>query len=130
VLGLLSGWFIRKRARVAQALVQFRKQLPARSFAFATWPSCGGRGQPAAIELAVVPSATPGSPSTNAWPARPRHARTRHISRQTSLRVLKSVPSSAVVRAYLRAPRQPSSSGSVFLLKTGFDFPLGPTLGP
>jgi len=114
-------------SRWPQALAQIRKQLPARSFVLAAWPSCRGPRQLAASGLAVVPSATPGSPSPNAWPARPRHVRPRHIIGQTSLRALKSVPSRVALRTYVNAPRQPSSSGSVVLLKTGSEISLGPT---
>ena len=38
----------------------------------ATWSSCRGPRSLAASESAVVPFTTPGSPSLNAWPARPR----------------------------------------------------------
>ena len=51
--------------------------------------------------LAVVPSATSGSRSLNAWPARLRHARPRHILCTTSLRALHGVPSNVVARAHL-----------------------------
>jgi hypothetical protein len=91
------------------------------------WPSSCGRPQAAASELAVVPPATPGSPTSNARPVRPRDTRRRHIPRPTSLRALDRVPSSAAARADFPAPRPPASSGFAIPLKTGSEFPLGPT---
>src|SRR5271157_1516875 len=79
------------------------------------------------MNLVVVPSATSGSPSSNAWPARPRQASSRHILPPTSLRALHRVPSSAVVRAYPPAPRPSASSGSVNSLETGSESPLSST---
>src|SRR5208337_4767481 len=76
------------------------------------------------MNLVVVPSATSGSPSSNAWPARPHLASSRHILPPTSLRALHRVPSSAAVRAYPPAPRPSASSGSVNSLETGSESPL------
>jgi hypothetical protein len=77
------------------------------------------------MNLAVVPSTTSGSPSSNAWPARSRHVTTRHILGPTSLRAFRSVLSSAGVRAYLPAPHLPEASGSAFPIKTGSEFSIG-----
>src|SRR5208337_4963770 len=79
------------------------------------------------MNLVVVPSATSGSPSSNAWPARPHLASSRHILPPTSLRALHRVPSSAAVRAYPPAPRPSASSGSVNSLETGSESPLSST---
>ena len=95
-----SGRFTHQRARVDPRLwSRIRKQLLARSFVLATWSPCRGPRRSAASELAVVPSATPGSPSSNAWPVRPRHASPRHIVCPTSLRALHGVPRIVSVRA-------------------------------
>jgi hypothetical protein len=112
-------------SRWPQALVQDRKQLRERSFVLAAWPSCRGPRQPAVNELAVVPSTTPGSLSSNAWPARPRCALSRHILGLISLRALFSVPSGAAARADHLSPRPRGTSGAVFLLETGAKSPLG-----
>ena len=114
-------------SRWPQALAQIRKQFLARSFVLAAGPSCRGPRQLVASELAVVPSATPGSPSSNAWPARPRHALSRHISCPTQLRALHRVPSGAGVRACLPGSRLRASTGSVIPLKIGSEVPIGPT---
>jgi hypothetical protein len=113
-------------SRWPQALAQIRKQFLARSFVLAAGPSCRGPRQLVASELAVVPSATPGSPSSNAWPARPRHALSRHISCPTQLRALHRVPSGAGVRACLPGSRLRASTGSVIPLKIGSEVPIGP----
>ena len=68
--------------RWPQALVQNRKQLRVRSFVLAAWPSCRGPRQPAANELGGGPVRHVLSPSSNAWPARPRQARPCHIPAQ------------------------------------------------
>ena len=70
-------------------------------------------------ELAVVPSAVSGLPSSNAWPARPRRASTRHILGPTSLRAFRGVLSSDGVRADLTGHGMPLSGGAAFLLETG-----------
>ena len=98
-----------------------------RSFVLTAWSSCGGPRRSAASELAVAPSTTPSSPSSNAWPARPRHALSRHILRLTSLRALCSVPSGAVVCAHLAGHGALSSRGAALLLETGAELLLGPT---
>ncbi|HYT89004.1 MAG TPA: hypothetical protein VEL76_09870, partial [Gemmataceae bacterium] len=91
--------------RWPQVLVQVREQPRVRGFVSATWPSCRGPQQPTGTDLAVVPSATPGSPNSNAWPPRPRHLSSRHILCPTDLRAFQSVPSNADPCAYLLEPR-------------------------
>src|SRR5208337_3649254 len=117
------------RGSVAQmdprALVQNRKQLRLRSFVLAAWPSCRGPRQPAANELGGGPVRHVLSPSSNAWPARRRQARPRHIPHPTSLRALHRVPSSVVLRAHLPRPHSVEASGSAFPIKTGSAFPIG-----
>jgi hypothetical protein len=92
------------------------------------WSSCRGPRRSAASELAVAPSARPGSPSSNAWPARPRHASSRHILGPALLRALHCVPSGMAPRAYLRAPCPATPSVSVLLLKTDSKLLLGTTV--
>jgi hypothetical protein len=53
---------------------RIRRQLHARSFELSAWPFCCGACRSTTSERAVVPSATPGSRSTNAWPGRPRQS--------------------------------------------------------
>ena len=114
-------------SRWPQALVQNRKQLRLRSFVLAAWPSCRGPRQPAANELGGGPVRHVLSPSSNAWPARPRHTRPRHIPRPNSLRALHRVPSNVVLCAYLPGPHSVEASGSAFPIKTGSEFPIGIT---
>ena len=91
----------------------------------AAWPSCRGPRQPAANELGGGPVRHVLSPSSNAWPARPRHTRPRHIPRPNSLRALHRVPSNVVLCAYLPGPHSVEASGSAFPIKTGSEFPIG-----
>jgi len=123
----LFKWPVRLSAnsRWPQALVQNRKQLRLRSFVLAAWPSCRGPRQPAANELGGGPVRHVLSPSSNAWPARPRHTRPRHIPRPNSLRALHRVPSNVVLCAYLPGPHSVEASGSAFPIKTGSEFPIG-----
>ena len=114
-------------SRWPQALVQNRKQLRLRSFVLAAWPSCRGPRQPAANELGGGPVRHVLSPSSNAWPARRRQARPRHIPHPTSLRALHRVPSSVALRAHLPRPHSVEASGSAFPIKTGSAFPIGIT---
>jgi hypothetical protein len=111
-----------------QALVQCRKQFRARNFVLASWSSYGGLRQPAASESAVVPSATPGSPSANACLARPRPASSRHILRPTLLRALHCVPSHAEVRAHRAGHGSFNSNGAALSIETGAELSIGPTL--
>ena len=115
--------------RWPQALVQNRKQLRLRSFVLAAWPSCRGPRQPAANELGGGSVRHVLSPSSNAWPARRRQARPRHIPHPTSLRALHRVPSSVVLRAHLPRPHSVEASGSAFPIKTGSAFPIGIIVG-
>jgi hypothetical protein len=51
----------------------------------------------------------------------------RHIPRPTSLRANHCVPSSVHACPCFSGPHSPTSSGSVLALKTGSEFPLGPS---
>jgi hypothetical protein len=114
-------------SRRPQALVRIREQLPVRSFVLAIWSSCRGSCRSAASELAVAPSTTPGSQSSNAWPARPRQVWQRHTLSSTGLRALRRVPSRVAVCAYLPAPCSSEATDVVFPIKTGADFAIGIT---
>ena len=114
-------------SRWLQAPVQVCKQPRVRGFALAIWPSCRGPRLPAATELAVVPSTTPGSPSSAAWPARLCRAPSRHTLDPTRLRAFHSVPSEASLRAGLPDPDSTHPSGAAFLIKYGADPLIGPT---
>ena len=83
------------------------------------------RDSPRRMNLAVVPSITSGLPSSNAWPARPRQARPRHILHPTTLRALQGVPSGVGVSALLPEHSSTATHGAAVLLKTGADFPIG-----
>ena len=105
-----SGRFTHQRARVGPRLwSRIRKQLLTRSFVLATWSPCRGPRRSAASELAVVPSATPGSPSSNAWTARLRHARPRHIPPRTHsahFTACRAAPAYAPIPKHANGPRQ------------------------
>ena len=95
--------------------MQPNEKLRVRSFVLAAWPSCSRR-QPAASELAVVPPATPGPPSSNAWQARLRRARPHHIPRRTHsahFTACRAAPLCAPISKYANGPSyvdQPSRS--------------------
>jgi hypothetical protein len=93
-----------------------------RGFVLTIWSSRRGPWRSAASELAVVLPVTPGSTSSNAWPARPRRAWPRHISCPTLLRALHRVPSAVRVRAYLFPLHSPVARGSVYAIESGSDF--------
>lgn len=95
----------------------------------ATWSSCGGPRRSTASELAVVPSPTPGSRSRNAWPVRPRLATSRHRLSPTSLRALDRVPSGVAACADRPGPHSSTHCGSVFTIKSGSHFQIGPIKG-
>ena len=95
----------------------------------ATWSTCCGPRQSAASELAVVPSTRSGSRSSNAWPARPRHAPPRQSLGPTSLHALERVPSGVAACADLRQPQLTAPCGSAFTIKTGSVFEIGHTAG-
>ena len=97
-----------------------------RSFVSAAWSSCGGPWRSVASESAVALTTTPRSPSSNAWPARPRHATSRHKMRPTSLRALRRVPSGVAVCADRPEPYPTAPGGSVFTIDTGSVFVIGP----
>ena len=89
------------------------------------------RLRPAAIrseELAVAPPATPNPTSSNARPARPCQPLPPHVPGSIRLRVLHSVPSGDRVYTCTEATNVASSSGSVYLLKTGLDSMIGPNV--
>jgi hypothetical protein len=97
-----------------------------KSFVLAAWSSCGGPWRSVASELAVALTTTPRSPSSNAWPARPRHATSRHKMSPTSLRALRRVPSGVAVCADQPEPYPTAPGGSVFTIDTGSVFVIGP----
>ncbi len=94
------------------------------------WPSCYGACRSTTSESAVVPSATPGSRSTNAWPARPRQAAVRHILGSEPLRAVLCLPSDVGVRTELIAPYPPSDGAALFLIETDSISLIGPTNSP
>jgi hypothetical protein len=78
-----AAGFLKRASRWPRALVQDSRAVPRGGFVSAIWPSRRGPRRPAASELAVVRSATRGSRSSNAWPARPRPASACNYSRLT-----------------------------------------------
>ena len=78
-------------------------------------------------ELAVALSTTPDSTSSNAWPAGPYQARPRHSLRPTLLRVFRSVPGDASVRADLTPPDPPTYRAAVFVIEIDSISVIGPT---
>jgi hypothetical protein len=126
VPGCSSGRFLEQRARVGPRLwSRNRQRLRARSFVLTAWSSCGGPRRSAASESAVVPSTTSGSPSSNAWPARPRHAASRHSMDPNSLHALARVPSGVAACANLLEPHLTALRGSAFTIKSGSVFQIG-----
>jgi hypothetical protein len=90
---------------------------------------------PAAVhgeELAEDLANTPDSTSSNAWPARPRPARTRYIPGLTILRVFRRVPSGVGARADRIAHCPATHRAAGFLIETDsisyFNSNLGGTL--
>ena len=122
----LFKWPVRSSAssRWSQALVQNRKQLRVRSFVLAVWPSCRGPRRQWRINLAVVPSATSGPVSSNAWRARPHQTRARYNLQPTSLRAIQGVPNSVMVRALLPVHSLPGTDGAAVLRNTGAESPI------
>ncbi len=112
--------------RPAIHVLAFRRQLLARSFDLPAWPSCYGARRSAASESAVVPSATPGSETANAWPARPRQAAARHILGPAPLRAFDRVPSDAGVRAEQVATCPVTNRAAVLLIETDSISVIGP----
>jgi len=104
-----SGRFVCERARVgSRLLVQDPQAVPCEELrlgdlAILSRPKVA-RGE----RIGGGPVHSAGSPSLNAWPARPRHARSRHILCSTSFRALRSVLNSDVVRAVFRLPHAPA----------------------
>ena len=90
-----------------------------KSFVLAAWSSCGGPWRSVASELAVALTTTPRSPSSNTWPARSRHATSRHRLSPTSLRALNHVPSGVAACADRLEPRPTVPGGSVFTIESG-----------
>jgi hypothetical protein len=120
-----SGRFIPARARVGPRPWSRFASSPCQGFVLATWSSCRGPRLPAEDELAVVPPTTPGSPNSNAWPARPRRATSRHILGPTGLSAFQSVPSGAKPRADLTEPHSIVAGSAAFLINNGAQFPIG-----
>ena len=126
--GCSSGRLLQERARVGpRPWSRIRKRLRARSFVLSAWSSCSGPRQPAASELAVVPSTTPVSLSPNAWPARPRQAAARHILGPMPLRAFHRVPSDAGVRADYVVPCPVTDRAAVLLIEIDFISWIGPS---
>ena len=98
-----AGSFVNRLA-CPRPWYRIRKHFLARKSVLAAWPSCRGTRELAASELAVVLSTTPCSRTQNAWPVRPRLARTRRILCPNLLRAFQSVPSGAAVRADRNTP--------------------------
>jgi hypothetical protein len=69
--------------------------------------------------LAVVLSSTPGSLSTNAWPARPRRALPRHIVDPATTPRIYCVPRIAAARARFIDDASLVSTGAALLIETG-----------
>jgi hypothetical protein len=67
----------------------------------------------------------PGSPNSNAWSARQRHATSRHKMRPTSLRALRALRRVAVC-ADQPEPYPTAPGGSVYTIDTGSVFVIGP----
>jgi len=92
----------------------------------AIWPTCRGPWRPAASDLAVAPSSTPGSPKSNACPARSRRTSPRHILGPAPLRAFYSVPSGAGVRADHAVPCPATKRAAVLLIETDSKSLIGP----
>jgi hypothetical protein len=74
----------------------------------------------------VALSTTPDSTSSNASPARPCQARPRHTPGSTRLRVFRSVPGDASVRADLTPPDPPTYRAAVFVIEIDSISVIGP----
>ena len=126
--GFSSGRFIHQRARVGPR--PWSRTASSSAAGASSWQPghpVAARDSPRRMNLAVVPSITSGSPSSNAWPARPRQARPRHILHPTTLRALQGVPSGVGVSALFPEHSSTATHGAAVLLKTGADFPIGYT---
>ncbi len=118
--------FISGLALARSLWTRIRRQLLARSFDLPVRPSCCGACRSTTSESAVIPSATPGSRSMNAWPARPRQAAVRHILGPVPLRAFHRVPSDAGVRADHVVPRPATNRAAVLLIETDSISLIGP----
>src|ERR1700733_13511754 len=88
-----------------------------RGFVLTIWPTCRGPWRPAASDLAVAPSSTPGSPKSKACPARPRRTSPRHILGPAPLRAFYSVPSGVGVCADHAVLRPATNRAAVLLIE-------------
>jgi hypothetical protein len=90
------------------------------------WSSCSGPWRPAASDLAVAPSSTPGSLKSKACPARPRRTSPRHILGPAPLRAFYRVPSGVRVRADHVVLRAATNRAAVLLIETDSKSLIGP----
>ena len=97
-----------------------------KSFVLAAWSSGGGPWRSVASELAVALSNRPGSPSSNAWSARPRRNTPRHNVGLKLLRALYCMPSRVSVCAHLTGHGSIGSGGAALTLETGAELQIGP----
>jgi hypothetical protein len=95
-------------------------------FVLAIWPTCRGSWRPAASDLAVAPSSTPGSPKSKACPARPRRTSPRHITGPAPLRAFNCVPGGAGVRADHAVLCPATKRAAVVLIETDSKSLIGP----
>jgi hypothetical protein len=93
----------------------------------AVWSSCLWPAAVRGEELAVDLTKTPDSTRSNAWPARPRQARTRSIPSLTILRAFRRVPSGVGVRADRIAHCPATHRAAGFLIETDSVSVIGPS---
>ncbi len=93
----------------------------------AVWSSCLWPAAVRGEELAVDLTNTPDSTSSNAWPARPRQARTRYIPSLSILRVFGRVLSGVGVRADRIAHCPATHRAADLLIETDSISVIGPT---
>jgi hypothetical protein len=90
------------------------------------WPTCRGPWRPAASDLAVAPSSTPGSPKSKACPARPRRTLPRHMLGPVPLRAFYCVPSGVGIRADHAVLRPATNHAAILLIETDSKSLIGP----
>ena len=93
----------------------------------AVWSSCLWPAAVRGEELAVDLTNTPDSTSSNAWPARPRQARTRYIPSLSILRAFGRVLSGVGVRADRIAHCPATHRAADLLIETDSISVIGPT---
>ena len=92
-------------------------------FVLTIWPTCCGSWRPAASDLAVAPSSTPGSPKSSG-PSAANFATPHHGSGTT--RAFKSVPGGAGVRADHAVLRPATKRAAVLSIETDSKSLIGP----